>query len=145
MKRCLLIGLMGLVISLALPVFGQDQHTVSADVRQQIEAVFVKFEDAYNNRDAAGIGALLTHDAAELRSGRGWAVGQEAIVKRFEFDFAGNPGKMVNTIVQMYPIGHAVCVIADTAVGDWKGQTVTIYVRDDDNWKWNMTYVGETP
>ena len=66
--------------------------------------------------------ALLTQDSAELRSWQGWAIGQEAIVKRFESDFAGNPGKMVNTIVQMYPIGDAVCVIADTAVGNWKGR-----------------------
>jgi hypothetical protein len=39
------------------------------------------------------------------------------MVKRFESDFAGNPGKMVNTIAQMYPIGNA--VVRDRRYGCW--------------------------
>jgi hypothetical protein len=143
MKTCLILAVAGWAIGLAVPTFAQEQKAVAPEVRQQIEAVFVKFQDAYNKRNAAGIGSLLTQDATELRSWQGWAIGQEAMVKRFESDFAGNPGKMVNTIVQMYPIGNAVCVIGDTAVGTWKGQTATIYVRDGDSWKWKMIYVGE--
>ena len=46
--------------------------------------------------------------------------GREAIGKRFEADFAMNPGKMVNQLVQLYPIGSAICEIADSDVGGWK-------------------------
>jgi hypothetical protein len=86
MKMRLLLTLAGLAVGIAVPVLAQEKDTVAPEVRQQIEAVFVKFQDAFNNRDAAGIGSLLTEDATELRSWQGWAIGQEAMVKRFESD-----------------------------------------------------------
>jgi hypothetical protein len=46
-----LLGILGLTVSLALPLFGQESQAVSADVRSQVEAVFVKFQDAYNARN----------------------------------------------------------------------------------------------
>jgi type II secretory pathway pseudopilin PulG len=140
------IAIVGLAMGFALPSIAQDKNTVDLQVRQQIEAVFLKFQDAYNNRDAATIGALHTQDAIEVRSWPasdrgGLASGRQAIAKRFEADFATNPGKMVNKFVQLYPIGKAICEIADTDVGEWKGQTATIYVRDGDTWKVSIRYV----
>jgi ketosteroid isomerase-like protein len=128
-------------------VNNEQQITVDPEVRKQTEAVFAKFQDEYNNRDAAAIGALHTQDAIEVRS---WASsqnggthsGRQAIEKMFETDFAGNPGKMVNKIVSLYPIGSAICEIADSDVGGNKGHTMVIYVRDGDTWKRSMTYVG---
>jgi hypothetical protein len=38
----LLVTLSGLAIGFALPVFAQEQNTVDAEVRQQIEAVISK-------------------------------------------------------------------------------------------------------
>ena len=55
-----------------------------------------------------------------------------AIEEMFKADFASNPGKMVNKLVQLYAIGDAICEIADSDVGGWKAQTVIIYVRDGD-------------
>jgi hypothetical protein len=49
---------------------------------------------------------------------------------------------MVNKIVALYPIGNAVCEIADSDVGGWTAQTVTIYVRKGADWKAIMTYVN---
>jgi hypothetical protein len=49
---------------------------------------------------------------------------------------------MVNTILALYPIGNAICQIADSVVGAFKAQTVTIYVRDGGTWKASMTYVN---
>jgi hypothetical protein len=66
----ILVGLLGLTVGLALPLFGQEPQAVSADVRAQVEAVFVKFQDAYNARDAEGIASTMTQDAVEMRS---WA------------------------------------------------------------------------
>ena len=65
-----------------------------------------------------------------------------AIEEMFKADFASNPGKMVNKLVQLYAIGDAICEIADSDVGGWKAQTVIIYVRDGDAWKRRMTYVN---
>jgi uncharacterized protein (TIGR02246 family) len=138
--RCLL-ALVGLAISFALPTFAQEKNTVDPQVRQQIEAVFMKFQEAYNKHDAAAMAALHTQDAVEVRSWQGLASGREAIEKRFAGDFASSPGKMVNELVQVYAIGNDICAISDTRVGESKGHAVTIYVREGDDLKIRMAYV----
>ena len=79
----ILLGILGLTAGLALPLFGQEPQAVSADVRSQVEAVFVKFQDAYNARDAEGIASTVTQDAVEMRSLGGLAIGKQAVVGRF--------------------------------------------------------------
>jgi len=49
---------------------------------------------------------------------------------------------MVNKLVALYPIGSAMCEIADSDVGGNKVHTMVIYVRDGDTWKRSMAYVG---
>lgn len=44
-----------------------------------------------------------------------------------------------NKLVQLCPIGNAICEIADSNVGGWKAHTMTIYVRDGNSWKASMT------
>lgn len=44
------------------------------------------------------------------------------------------PGEMVNELVQVYAIGNDICAISNTTVGTFKGQAVTIYVRDPETW-----------
>jgi ketosteroid isomerase-like protein len=103
----------------------------------------MKFQDAYNKRDTASIAAQYTQDAIEVRSWTGGLVfGRQAIEEMFKADFASNPGKMVNKLVQLYAIGNAICEIADSEVGGGMVQTVVIYVRDGDAWKRRMTYVA---
>jgi hypothetical protein len=46
MKIRSVVALAGLTISFALPTFAQEQNTVDPEVRQQIEAVLAKYEDA---------------------------------------------------------------------------------------------------
>ena len=55
----------GLAISFALPILAQEQSAapnrvrpVDPQDRQQIEAALMKFQEAYNKRDAAAIAAL---------------------------------------------------------------------------------------
>ena len=100
----------------------------------------MKFQDAYNKRDTAAIAAQYTQDAIEVRSWTGGLVfGRQRSRRCLTADFASNPGKMVNKLVQLYAIGDAICEIADSDVGGWKAQTVIIYVRDGDAWKRRMT------
>ena len=145
MNTQLLLTLAGLAIGFASSTFAQEQNAVAPQVRQKIEAVLVKFEEAYNNKDAAAMGALHTQDAVEVRSwvpeGRS-ASGREAIEKRFAADFASGSGKMANELVQVYTVGNDICAITDTTVGHWKGHAVTIYVREADTWKIRMAYVN---
>jgi ketosteroid isomerase-like protein len=126
----------------ASPTAEQEKNMVDPEVRNQIEALMKKFQEAYNNRDVATIGSLQTKDIIELRSWQGLASGREAVDKRMEADFATSPGKMVNKLVALYPIGSAICEIADSDVGGNKGHTMIIYVRNGDTWKRSMAYVG---
>ena len=144
MKIRLLLALAGLAFGFVFSILAQEQRAaVDPQDRQQIEAIFMKFQDAYNERDPAAIAALHTQDAIELRSWTGGLVfGRQAIEEMFKADFASNPGKMVNKLVQLYAIGDAICEIADSEVGGWKAQTVVVYVRDGDAWKRRMGYVN---
>src|SRR5271166_5261987 len=66
MKIRLVVALAGFAISFAVPTFAQGQNTVDPEVRQQIEAVSMKFVEAYNKYDAAALAALFTEDAVEV-------------------------------------------------------------------------------
>ena len=145
MKIRLLLALAGLAFSFVFPILAQEQRTVDPQDRQQIEAVFMKLQEAYNKRDVAAIKALYTWDAVEVRSWAGVYSGRPAIEEMFKADFASDPAKMVNKIVQLFAIGDAICEIADSEVGDWKAPTLVIYVRDGDAWKRRVVYVDKRP
>jgi uncharacterized protein (TIGR02246 family) len=84
-----------------LPTFAQQTNTpdalaVTPQVREEIEAVFNKLQEAYNKHDAAAVAALYTEDAVEVRS---WPAGQngginsgrQAIEKMFAGEFERFP------------------------------------------------------
>jgi ketosteroid isomerase-like protein len=125
-----------------VPTLAQQQKAVDAEVRQQIEAVFAEFQDEYNKHDAAAIAALYRPDAVELRLWRGLLSGQEAIRRIFAFDFASGGGKMASELVQLCPVGNAICEIAHSNVGAWKDETMVIYVHDGESWKIGMAYLN---
>jgi ketosteroid isomerase-like protein len=59
----LLVYLAGLALGFAVPVLAQEQNTVDPEVRQQIEALIAKQDEAFNKNDAAAVAALFTEDA----------------------------------------------------------------------------------
>jgi hypothetical protein len=63
MKMRLLLTLAGLAIGFVVPALAQEQNTVDPEARQQIEAIHMKFYEAFNKHDAAAIAALFTQDA----------------------------------------------------------------------------------
>ena len=141
MKNRLLLTLAGLAIGFTLPIFAQEQKAVDPKARQEVEAIEAAFQEAHNNRDAATIAALHTSDTVEVRSWQGLFSGQRAIQKMYEADFARNPGKMANKIVELYQVGGDVCAIIDTNVGGIIGHVVRVYVPGFPTWKIRMTYV----
>ena len=93
MKIRLIVALVGLAISFALPTLAQEQNTVDPEVRQQIEAAHMKFVEAFNKHDAAAMAALFTFDAVQMLDwGEGGTFsGQQAIEKHYALDFASSP------------------------------------------------------
>ena len=127
MKIRLLLTVAGLAIYSALPTFAQEQKTVDPKLRQEIEAVEMKFQEAYNNRDVAAIAALYTENAVEVWNRGRTSFGLEAIRKMFANESATNPGKMVNTIDQVNQIGRDICETMDTSVGLNDGGVTSSY------------------
>ena len=143
----LLSALAGLAIAFAVPAVAEEQNTVDPEVRQEIEAVLMKYDEAYNKQDAAAVAALFTPVAVEVLgwdTGGGAASGQQAIEKRYAVELAGGMKNHVSKLVQVYPIGSEVCAITKDSVAQWKNTAVRIYVRDADTWKINMAYVIST-
>jgi uncharacterized protein (TIGR02246 family) len=137
-----LVALAGLIVGFAVPALAQEQNTVDPEVRQQIEAVHMKFVEAQNKGDAAAIADLFTPDAVQIWYGLsqgGLASGQQAIKERYGATFAA-PSTLDSKIVQMYPVGSDICVITEYKVPTWKGHAVTIYGREADTWKIRMAY-----
>ena len=69
MKTRLLLTLISLGVSPVVSAIAQEQNTVDPEVRQQIEAVHMKFVEAQNKGDAAAIAALFTQDAIQVWCG----------------------------------------------------------------------------
>jgi uncharacterized protein (TIGR02246 family) len=144
MKIRTVVILLGLAISFALPISAQQKDTVDPEVRQQIEAVAAKFDEAYNKHDAAAVAALFTPDAVEVfRWGTegGAAVGQQAIKKRYESEASESSAtNMTHKLVEVYAIGDDICAFGEYSVMMWKDKYLVIFVRDADTWKIRMAY-----
>ena len=83
-----------MAISFALPTFSQDQKAVDSEACQQIEALFMKFGEAFNKHDPSAIAALYTENA--MRSESWWSevgVGQQAIEKSYAAMLSSMPGE----------------------------------------------------
>jgi hypothetical protein len=63
LKNRLLVALVGLAISFALPAFGQQMDTPDPQLRKALVAFNKKVDDGLNNNDAAALAALFTQDA----------------------------------------------------------------------------------
>jgi ketosteroid isomerase-like protein len=80
MKIRLLLAITGLAIGFAVPAFAQQKDTVDPQIIQQVDAIGMKNDEAFNKNDAAAVAALFTEDAV-LVSPRGPVYGQKAIEK----------------------------------------------------------------
>jgi uncharacterized membrane protein YvbJ len=63
MKMRLIVALVGLAISFVLPAFAQQKDTAASQIDEQIVK---KFDEAFNNGDAAAVAALYTEDAVQV-------------------------------------------------------------------------------
>jgi ketosteroid isomerase-like protein len=79
MKMHLLIILVGLATSFAVPAFAQQKDTVDSQIAEQVTK---KIDEAFNNGDAVAVAALFTEDAVQVTP-QGPLFGRGAIEKNF--------------------------------------------------------------
>jgi ketosteroid isomerase-like protein len=160
MKMLLLPALVGLAMSFALPSIAQ-QTTADPQLRQQLLALAKRFDDAYNNNDAAALAALYTEDSVEVMD-KGPVYGREAIEKYYTdlfqkvhfsnhlttYNDPNSPHNIGTDGNEMWENGEWSCTITvQGQSGDpiqLKGYHSSIAVREGDDWKkrmitWNIT------
>jgi hypothetical protein len=82
MKIRLLLALVGLAISFALPTLAQQKDTPDPQLRQALLALAKKFEEAFLKGDAAAVASFFTEDAV-LVNDTGPVYGRPAIEKYY--------------------------------------------------------------
>ena len=98
MKIRLAVALAGLAISFALPIFAQQKEsTPNEQDRQWLDALVKKFDEAWNNNDAAALAAFYAEDAV-IVTDTGPIYGRDAIEKHFadlfkQFHFSNHLAK----------------------------------------------------
>ena len=138
-----------LVISTAALADAQERGTVDQQVRKQIEALNVKYDEAFNQNDAEAVAALFTADAVETGPEEA-ASGQQEIEDRYKIFFESHPNSHATKLDQVYAIGNRVCATAEWSMMQKihasqpmlskEGYVVTINVREGDSWKIRMLY-----
>ena len=76
MKKRLVVPLVGLAISFALPTYAQQKEVADPQTTQNIAAILKAFSEAHMNNDAAAIAALFTRDAVFVTTGGQSPVGK---------------------------------------------------------------------
>jgi type II secretory pathway pseudopilin PulG len=82
MKIRLVVALIGLTISFAVPAFAQQKDTVDTQIIEQLAALDQEYDEAFNNGDAVAMAATFTEDAV-LVNDTGPVYGREAIGKYY--------------------------------------------------------------
>jgi ketosteroid isomerase-like protein len=77
-----LLALVGFAIGFALPTFAQQTNTPDPQLREQLDALDKKDDEAFNAGNAAALAALYTEDAIEVTD-QGPIYGRKAIEKHF--------------------------------------------------------------
>jgi ketosteroid isomerase-like protein len=149
MKIRLVVVLVGLAISFAVPAFARQKDAADSQIRQQLDALGQKYDEAFNNGDAAALAATFAEDAV-LISDTGPVYGREAIEKYYAELFQKvHFSDWLTTVDQNSPhvIGTARDQVWET--GGWsgtiqgqnfgpihsKGYWSSIVVLDGDVWK----------
>jgi uncharacterized protein (TIGR02246 family) len=146
MKMRLLVALAGLAIGLAVPTFAQEKDTVDPQTAQQIRALRIKFDEAFNRNDAAAVAALYAEDGVWVSLKNGAFHGRQVIEKAYaKYEFGPwHPSNLVGRVDRVIAVGNDV-----RAYGKWsetfrgtnggpiddEGYFWWVNVREGDTWK----------
>ena len=159
MKIRLALALVGLAIGFAVPAFAQQKDTVDPQTIEQIDAFAKKFDEAFDNGDAAALASLFTDDAVFVTPG-GIRYGRAAIEKHWVETFQqGHFSNHLNKADQYSP--HLIGTTGNEVwrTGEWsftvqgksgdpinlKGFWSAINVREGDTWKTRLLTFNVTP
>jgi uncharacterized protein (TIGR02246 family) len=78
----LVVALVGLAIGFAVPAFAQQKDAVDPEIAEQIRALATKYDEAFNQNDAAAVAALIT-EGAVWTTPHGKLSGRQAIQKDY--------------------------------------------------------------
>jgi uncharacterized protein (TIGR02246 family) len=153
MKECLVVPLIGLAISFALPTYAQQKDLADPQTTQKILALIEALNLAENNNDAAAIAASFTRDGVFVTL-EGPIIGRQAIQKWFTDLYQWwHPKNSIHKVDGnvVHSIGTAGYEL--WATGEWsetgqgktgepipiKGYWFFIFVREADGWKVRVT------
>ena len=160
MKKRLVVPLVGLAISFALPTYAQQKDLADPQTTQKLLALAKADEEAENNHDAAAKAALFTRDAVFLTPA-GPIIGRQAIQKwyteawqsgmrftNYITKFDGNGFHLIGTAGnELWATGES----SQTGQGKngepitIKGHWSEIYVREADDWMIRVAAMNVTP
>jgi uncharacterized protein (TIGR02246 family) len=152
MKMRLLLALVCLAISFALPTLAQQKDAPDPELRQMIDAFAKKYAEAVNSNDAASVAAFYSEDGVFVTSD-GPKYGREAIEKFYadlfrQFHFSNYSSKADQYSPHLIgPTGNETLEI-----GEWgctveghggspvqlKGYYSSIYIHAGNDWKISM-------
>ena len=159
MKKCLVVPLVGLAISFALPTYAQQKDLADPQTTQKILENTKAALEAHNNGDAAAFAAGYARDAVFLTPDRP-IIGRQAIQKWFTDFFQSQHPK--NSMVKID--GNAFHLIGTAGNELWatgqysetaqdkngepipvKSYNFWIFVREGEDWKCRVDAWGLTP
>ena len=166
MKRRLVVSLVGLAISFALPTYAQQKDVADPQTTQKILAMAKTGNDAHNNNDAAGIAEQFTRDGVFVTT-EGPITGRQAIQKWYTDLFQwwhpknhidkldGNAFHLIGTAGNaLWSTGeYSVTGQGETPEGKLipsepipsTNHSLNIWVREGEDWKCRVDAWGLTP
>jgi uncharacterized protein (TIGR02246 family) len=132
---------LGLAIGFALPNFAEQKDAGAPKIAQEIRALGIKYDEAFNKHDADALGALYTQDAVR-RTPHGTFSGRPAIEKNYaQYAFQQyHANNFVTTVDQVNAVGNDV-----RATGKWScafQKYSTHHVEG--HFSWDLVRVGDT-
>jgi uncharacterized protein (TIGR02246 family) len=138
-------ALVGLAIGSVLPTFAQQKDMVDPQIAQQIRALGVKYDEAFNKNDAAAVVAAFITEDAVWRTPHGTFTGRQAIEKDyakrvFQQYLCNNHVLKVDQVNavgnDVRAIGTWTCTFQDAGKeGHVSGHLTWIIVREGDTWQ----------
>ena len=158
MKIRLVVALVGLAMSFALPTFAQQTNTPDPQLREKLVAAIKKHTDALDKNDAAAVAANFTEDGILVTPG-GPISGREAIEKHYADDFKQGFHSSNNIATPDADSPHIIGTAGNEmwATGGWsatiQGQNFVptqikgywSVIREGDDWKIRMLTTNVTP
>ena len=161
MKKRLVVPLVGLAISFALPTYAQQKDLADPQTTQKILAGAKAALEAHDNLDAAVFAAGYARDAVFLTPDRP-IIGRQAIQQWFTAFFQVSPLHPKNSMVKVDgnafhwigTAGNALWATGETSqTGPGKNSEpypvkihwLCIYVREGDDWKIRVSAFNVTP